>query len=69
MNGAWHFWPAIVGEKAAGVVARRTDVINHRFLEIFSNVEFVPLLQLQPGDRVMLRVLPGALLPLALNGG
>lgn len=66
INGAWHFWPAVLGEKAAGVVARRTDTFNPKFLEVISNLYLVSTLGIQPRDLVPIRVLPGQLLPVAI---
>lgn len=66
INGAWALWPAVIGEAAAGVIALRSDIPDPRLVEVFSNIELAPLLRIEPGGRVLIRVFPGALLPLAV---
>ena len=64
INGAWHLWPVVVEGRADGVAARRAEGADPKLLEVFSTVEIAPLLKLEPGATVNIRVLPGAELPL-----
>jgi hypothetical protein len=64
LNGAWHLWPVVVEGRAGGVAARRAEGADPKLLEVFSNVEFAPLLNLEPGAAVNIRVRPGAELQL-----
>lgn len=64
INGAWHFWPVVIAARVTGVAARRAEGADRKLLEVFSNVEIAPLLGLEPGALVAVRVLPGAELPL-----
>lgn len=64
INGAWHLWPVVIEGRVTGIAARRAEGADHKLLEVFSNVEIAPLLRLEPGATLAVRVLPGADLPL-----
>lgn len=64
INGVWHFWPVVIEARAAGIAVRRAEGADPRLLEVFSNVEIAPLLRLEPGASVAVRVMPGANLSL-----
>ena len=64
-GNTWHFVPVVLQSTEVGVVARRADSGDIRFLEVFACRELVPVLNLEPEKRVSIQLLPGRFLDLA----
>lgn len=55
----WYFVPIVLARKAIGIVARREDSGDIPFLEAFACERLVPQLDLLPGARLNVCLLPG----------
>ncbi len=56
----WEAVPVILNESAVGVHAWKHAIHDQTYLEIFAPIKLVPVLALENGDRVAVRMLPGS---------
>jgi len=61
----WLFAPVILSDSQVGVAARKADSGDIPFIEVFAPDRLVPMLHLEPGARLEIRVLSGEFLALA----
>jgi CTP-dependent riboflavin kinase len=56
----WEAVPVILNECAVGVHAWKHAIHDPTYLEVFAPIKLVPVLGLENGDRVVVRILPGS---------